>query len=452
MVAAVSKYFLALGAGFMLAAAILEILPESVALAGNRAYFLVLVGYFIVHFFEHNLAPHFHFGEETLAFAAVIASFPRPPSFLSFLRALPHRWQPPEGPVRVSRAPAGPAPPVRLSGRRLQPAPRRGHRSWSALFSVAGGWISFLSILLRFVLTVSAAIVLVAVTGIHSLCAALEKLGVPRALVTQLLVLYRYLFVLLDEAGRMDRARALRSLRPPRPGDLGRRALPRDAPGPDVGTRRANPPRDALARVRRLVPLRPAGPLRLRLRPLHRRVAGPVRPVPLRRRPARPRCFPRRERAMSHHLVVARDLRYRYPDGTSALDGITFRIVHGESVGIVGANGAGKSTLLLHLNGTLLPASGEVRIGEELLTPDRIPEVRRRVGMIFQDPDDQLFMPTVGATSPSAPATWGSRRATCGNGSRPPSSASASWGWRHALRTGSRAERSGAPLSPRSWR
>src|SRR5260370_18561459 len=59
------KYFLALGAGFMLAASILEILPESVALAGNRAYFLVLVGYFIVHFFEHNLAPHFHFGEET---------------------------------------------------------------------------------------------------------------------------------------------------------------------------------------------------------------------------------------------------------------------------------------------------------------------------------------------------------------------------------------------------
>src|SRR5580704_644629 len=59
------KYFLALGAGFMLAASILEVLPESVALSGNRAYFIALVGYFIVHFFEHNLAPHFHFGEET---------------------------------------------------------------------------------------------------------------------------------------------------------------------------------------------------------------------------------------------------------------------------------------------------------------------------------------------------------------------------------------------------
>src|SRR6202162_1942430 len=59
------KYFLALGAGFMLAAAILEILPESVAMTGNTAYFFVLVGYFVVHFFEHTLAPHFHFGEET---------------------------------------------------------------------------------------------------------------------------------------------------------------------------------------------------------------------------------------------------------------------------------------------------------------------------------------------------------------------------------------------------
>ena len=59
------KYFLALGAGFMLAAALLEILPEAVMMTGSLAYFLVLVGYFIVHFFEHTLAPHFHFGEET---------------------------------------------------------------------------------------------------------------------------------------------------------------------------------------------------------------------------------------------------------------------------------------------------------------------------------------------------------------------------------------------------
>lgn len=59
------RYFLALGAGFMLAVAVLDILPESVRLIGDRAYMLALGGYFLVHFFEHTLAPHFHFGEET---------------------------------------------------------------------------------------------------------------------------------------------------------------------------------------------------------------------------------------------------------------------------------------------------------------------------------------------------------------------------------------------------
>ena len=98
---------------------------------------------------------------------------------------------------------------------------------------------------------------------------------------------------------------------------------------------------------------------------------------------------------MSHHLTEARDVRFTYPDGHLALDGVTFRIGHGEAVGVIGANGAGKSTLLLLLLGVLLPDSGEVRIGDVQVTKRTLPHIREHVGMVFQDPDDQLFMGTV---------------------------------------------------------
>lgn len=78
---------------------------------------------------------------------------------------------------------------------------------------ISGGWISFLSILLRFFLTVTAALVLIALTGFNAVCGALNKLGVPRPFVVQLMFFYRYFFVLADEAQRMDRARTLRSFR-----------------------------------------------------------------------------------------------------------------------------------------------------------------------------------------------------------------------------------------------
>lgn len=98
---------------------------------------------------------------------------------------------------------------------------------------------------------------------------------------------------------------------------------------------------------------------------------------------------------MSHHIVEAQDLHYTYPDGTVGLDGVSFRISHGESVALVGENGAGKSTLLLHLNGYLSPAKGAVRIGDSFLNQKNLNIIRRTVGMVFQNPDDQLFMPTV---------------------------------------------------------
>ncbi len=98
---------------------------------------------------------------------------------------------------------------------------------------------------------------------------------------------------------------------------------------------------------------------------------------------------------MSHHIVEVKNLRHVYPDGTEALRSVSFRITHGESVAVIGANGAGKSTLLLHLNGYLTPSEGAIRIGDFPLTTATLPEIRRTVGMVFQDPDDQLFMPTV---------------------------------------------------------
>ena len=93
--------------------------------------------------------------------------------------------------------------------------------------------------------------------------------------------------------------------------------------------------------------------------------------------------------------VAVTDLGFRYPDGTQALRGVTFSVPQGACVALIGANGAGKSTLLLHLNGSASPDQGSVRIGPHLVEPATLEAVRRRVGMVFQDPDDQLFMPSI---------------------------------------------------------
>ncbi len=98
---------------------------------------------------------------------------------------------------------------------------------------------------------------------------------------------------------------------------------------------------------------------------------------------------------MSHHRVELKHVSFAYPDGHQALQSVSFILGHGESVGIVGANGAGKSTLLSVLTGIQFPQKGTVRVGDLPVNKKTLAEVRRSVGLVFQEPDDQLFMTSV---------------------------------------------------------
>jgi cobalt/nickel transport system ATP-binding protein len=110
---------------------------------------------------------------------------------------------------------------------------------------------------------------------------------------------------------------------------------------------------------------------------------------------------------MTRAAVDVRGLRFSYPDGRAVLNDLDLHVDEGERVAVLGPNGAGKTTLALHFNGILRPAQGTIRIGELELSDDTVADIRRRVGLVFQDPNDQLFMPTVGEDVAFGPANLG---------------------------------------------
>ncbi len=101
------------------------------------------------------------------------------------------------------------------------------------------------------------------------------------------------------------------------------------------------------------------------------------------------------------------DLAFAYHPDRPVLDGLSLEVTPGERLGIIGASGAGKSTFLLHLNGILYPQRGSVRIGGESVAPKNISSIRSQVGLVFQNPDDQLFNATVGEDVAFGPRNLG---------------------------------------------
>ena len=231
-----------------------------------------------------------------------------------------------------------------------------------------------------------ATLLLVATTPLPQLLRGLEMLGAPGFLLMVAQFLYRYLFVIADQAHRMRLAGLCRGGRFRRAG--GFRAAARAVGVLFVRSyERAgrHSPRDDLAWI--------SGPLSLTLTAAHRLVRHGIRLPCL--CPASGRRSAGANLGMKIAPVIAvRDLHFQYDDGTVALAGVDFELFAGETVAVFGANGSGKTTFVLHLNG-LLEGRGTVELCGLPVRKDTLKQIRQKVGIVFQDPDDQLFMPSV---------------------------------------------------------
>lgn len=238
------------------------------------------------------------------------------------------------------------------------------------------GAMRVVSIALRAWISIQAAILLTATTPMPALLTGLRQSGVPRLIVSVLELMARYLDLLVEEARRLLRARASRSAGVRPGGSLRWRAAVAGAMAGNLLLR-------SLDRSERVyAAMRARGysgePLDVKDRLAQ---SGPHPHVPDTRTPP--------------GASVALDaLSYLYPDGTVALNTLSLEIAAGERVGLLGVNGAGKSTLLLHLNGVLSGAGGVIIDGVPV-NAATLATIRSRVGLVFQDPDDQLFCNSV---------------------------------------------------------
>lgn len=115
--------------------------------------------------------------------------------------------------------------------------------------------------------------------------------------------------------------------------------------------------------------------------------------------------------ARSGAALAVRGVSFRYPAGPAVLDGLDLDVAAGERVAVLGPNGSGKTTLALHLNGLLAVQQGSITVGDLAVSKPHLAEIRRQVGLVFQDPDDQLFMSTVHEDVAFGPANLGVARA-----------------------------------------